>query len=79
MTTAAPYLPRAAPRDLATSYRRYRPLGIWQTDPTVGRDAIAKVQAMMIASDVMAPGSRVAYETVVAPRFAENAKRAAQK
>jgi NitT/TauT family transport system substrate-binding protein len=79
VAAAAPYLPRAAPQDLAASYRRYRPLGIWQADPTVGRDAIAKVQAMMIASDVMAPGSRVAYETVVEPRFAENAKRAVRK
>jgi NitT/TauT family transport system substrate-binding protein len=79
VATAAPYLPRAVPRDLAVSYRRYRPLGIWQADPTVSRDAIAMVQAMMIASDVMAPGSRVAYETVVEQRFAENAKRAMQK
>ncbi len=79
VATAAKYLPRAAPVDLATAYRRYRPLGMWQTDPTVGRDAIAKVQTMMIESDVMPPDKRVAYETVVEPRFAENAKRAAQQ
>lgn len=79
VAVAARYLPRAAPVDLATAFRRYRPLGIWQTDPTVGRDAIARVQTMLIDSGVMAPDRRVAYETVVEPRFAENAKRAARK
>ena len=52
---------------------------MWQTDPTVGRDAMDKVQTMMIRSDVMAPKDRVPYETVVEPRFAENAKRAARQ
>ena len=79
VAVAARYLPRAAPTDLATAFRRYRPLDMWQTDPTVGRDAIAKVQAMLIDSGVMAADRRVAYETVVEPRFAENAKRAARQ
>ena len=79
VNTSAVYLKRDAPEDLAESYRRYRPIGMWQTDPTVGRDAMDKVQTMMIKSDVMAPTDRVPYETVVEPRVAENAKRAAQK
>lgn len=76
VSTAAKYLSRAAPADLTSAIRRYRPLDMWQTDPTVGRDAIDKVQTMMIQSDIMAPDKRVKYETVVEPRFAENAKRA---
>lgn len=74
VAVAAPYLPRAAPTDLATAFRRYRPLDMWQTDPTVGRDAMARLQTMLIDSGVMAPDRRVAYETVVEPRFAENAR-----
>jgi NitT/TauT family transport system substrate-binding protein len=76
---AARYLPRAEPADLATAFRRYRPLGIWQTDPTVGPEAIDRVQDMLIESGVMAPRRRVKYETVVAPGFAESAKRAAPR
>ncbi len=77
--TAAKHLPRAARIDLATAVEHYRPIGLWPTDATVTPDAIAKIEDMMIASGVMAPGKRVAYETVVAPRFAETAKRAAPR
>ena len=77
--TAAKYLPRDAAPDLATAFQRYRPLDMWQTDPTVGTEAIAKVQTMMIDSGVMAPDKRVLYETVVEPRFAEQAKRTSQR
>ena len=44
-----------------------------------GTEAIAKVQTMMIDSGVMAPDKRVSYETVVEPRFAEQAKRSSQR
>jgi NitT/TauT family transport system substrate-binding protein len=78
VVTAAPYLPDAAPVDLEVAFRRYRPLDMWRTDATVGRDEIAKVQSMMIDSGVMSPEKRVDYETVVDPRFAENSRRAAK-
>jgi NitT/TauT family transport system substrate-binding protein len=73
----AAYLPDTAHADIATAIRRYRAIGFWQTDPTVGRRAIAGIQSMMIASGVMPSDKRVVYEAVVEPRFAENAKRAA--
>jgi len=79
VATAGKYVERAAPEDLATAYGRYRKLAMWQTDPTVSGDAIAKVQTMMIASAVMPRDKRMAYETVVEPRFAENARRAVGK
>jgi NitT/TauT family transport system substrate-binding protein len=75
----APYLPDAAHADIATAIRRYRAIGFWQTDPTVGRRAIAGIQSMMIASGVVPSDRRVVYEAVVEPRFAENAKRAAAR
>jgi NitT/TauT family transport system substrate-binding protein len=73
----ASFLPDAAPADIAAAIRRYRAIGFWQTDPTVGRRAIAGIQSMMVESGVMPPDKRVVYEAVVEPRFAENAKRAA--
>ena len=75
----AHYLPRAAPEDIATAIRRYRQIGFWKKHPTVERKAISKIQSMMIESGVIRPDKIVRYEAIVAPQFAENAKRLAAK
>jgi len=79
VATAASFLPQVNRGDLASAIRRYREIRIWQSDATVSPQAIEEVQTMMIESGIVPPDTRLPYDTVVEPRFAEAAKRAAPR
>jgi len=79
VAAAASFLPQLNRADLASAIGRYREIRMWQSDATVSPQAIEDVQTMMIESGIVPPDKRVPYDTVVEPRFAEAAKRAAPR
>lgn len=67
------YFPGIDPALLENGIDRYRKIALWRTDPLVPRDAMEKLQDILIAGGVQKPDQRVKYEDLVVTKFAEQA------
>jgi NitT/TauT family transport system substrate-binding protein len=70
----APSIDVLGPETLRAGIQRYRELGIWKNAPSVDQRSVAEVQTMLIESGVMRSRERIAYETLVDPRFVQRAR-----
>ena len=70
----ASFFPGMSQAELVTAVDRYRGIGLWKTDPVVEKRAIDALQDMLVASGVLEPAKRVAYENVVDTAFASKAR-----
>jgi NitT/TauT family transport system substrate-binding protein len=69
------YFPAVSRDLLETGIDRYRKIALWRTDPLVPKDAIEKLQDILIAGGVQKPDQRVKYEDIVVTKFAEQARK----
>ena len=69
----APYFPGVPATELAASVTRQRDAGLWKTTPLVTPEAIGALQDLLIASNVLDAGKKVAYDRIVDPSFAKAA------
>ena len=73
--TIAKWFPKVKVVDIATAIDRYRAFGIWKTDPTTSPKAIKDLQTILIEGGVLKSDKRVTYESIVATKFSETAKK----
>lgn len=71
---AASFFPGMSQAELESAVERYRGIGLWKTNPAVEKRAVDSLQDMLIASGLLEPGKRVAYEAVVDNTFVGNAR-----
>jgi NitT/TauT family transport system substrate-binding protein len=69
------YFPAVSRDLLETGIDRYRKIALWRTDPLVPKDAIEKLQDILIAGGVQKSDQRVKYEDIVVTKFAEQARK----
>jgi NitT/TauT family transport system substrate-binding protein len=65
----AGFFPGMSEGELVAAVERYRGIGLWKPNPKVEKQAIDSLQDMLIASGVLDPAKRVAYEAVVDNSF----------
>jgi NitT/TauT family transport system substrate-binding protein len=70
----ASFFPGMSQAELVAAVERYRGIGLWKSDPKVQKQAIDSLQDMLIASGVLEPAKRVAYEAVVDNSFVDKAR-----
>jgi NitT/TauT family transport system substrate-binding protein len=70
----ASFFPGMSEAELVAAVERYRGIGLWKANPTVEKRAIEALQDMLVASGVLEPNKRVAYEAVVVNEFASKAR-----
>jgi NitT/TauT family transport system substrate-binding protein len=70
----ASFFPGMSETELVAAVERYRGIGLWKTNPTVEKRAIETLQDMLVASGLLEPTKRVAYEAVVVNDFASQAR-----
>jgi NitT/TauT family transport system substrate-binding protein len=70
----ATYFPGMSQAELEVAVERYRGIGLWKTNPAVEKRAVESLQDMLVASGLLEPGKRVAYEAVVDNAFVGNAR-----
>jgi len=77
----APYFPGVPKEDNLGAIKRMRSTGapIFSADPVLDKDALAKMQSIMVESGIMTADKVIAFEKLVAPGFGEKAKAAAAK
>jgi len=71
----AEFFPGLGKPELTAAIERYRPIGLWKAHPTVEREAIDRLQDMLVASGVLEAAKRVPYEAVVTTEFSSKAAR----
>jgi len=67
--TVAPYFPDLPASILERAYRRYKSLGIWNTDPVLSRDGYNRLRDSMVSARYVDPGTP--SETAVDNSLAE--------
>jgi NitT/TauT family transport system substrate-binding protein len=70
----ASFFPGMSQAELEAAVERYRDIGLWKTNPAVEKRAVDGLQDMLVASGLLEPGKRVAYEAVVDNTFVGGAR-----
>ena len=70
----ASFFPGMSEAELVAAVERYRGIGLWKRNPKVEKQAIDSLQDMLIASGVLEPAKRVAYDAVVDSTFVNKAQ-----
>lgn len=67
----APYFPGVDADVLARAVVRHREANIWKKTPMVTPEAMTALQNLLVASAILKPEQKVAYDRIVAPQFAK--------
>lgn len=70
----AEFFPGMGKPELVAAIERYKPIGLWKSHPTVERQAMDKLQEMLVASGVLDAAKRVPYDAVVTTEFSSKAR-----